>query len=544
MAPQQKHVIKSPYPDVAIPDVDFASFILSESRVARSKDKPALIDGPTGAVITHGELARQSIALANGLYQLGLAPGDVIAIYSPNHIEYALALLAAMRIGVIVTTANPTYTAEELVFQLTDSRARLLITIPDVLANAEIAVKQCPLVRHVYLFGSLGAGGRAPLRTLHRYSLDFPRSPMFRPTDTAVICYSSGTTGRPKGVELTHRNLVSNIVCMHAQDVPYLRPSEVFLGVLPMFHCYCLVVVLFYSLWLDSAIVVMPRFDLSHMLSHIERYKVSWLHIVPPIVIGLAKSPLVEGRDLSSVRIVFSGAAPLGADVEEAARKRLPAQVVVKQGYGMTELSPLSHVNPSGKVRGGTIGVLIPNEEALIVDPDTGAPLPPGSEGELWVRGPNVMKGYLNNAAATAATIVSGEGWLRTGDIARVDADGYFSITDRLKELIKYKGLQVAPAELEAVLLTHPGVADAAVIPVPDVEAGELPRAYVVLKQAGGKAEEDKAAKDIAAFVEKKVAPHKKLRGGVVVIKEIPKSASGKILRRVLRDSAVNKSKL
>src|SRR5687768_7518350 len=251
------------------------------------------------------------------------------------------------------------------------------------------------------------------------------------------------------------------------------------------------------------------------------------LHVVPPIVLALAKSPAVSGRDFSSVRKLFSGAAPLGADVIQQCTARVGA--VLQQGYGLTETSPATHVTSDdpAKIKAGSIGVPVPNTECRVVDPATGADAAPGQDGEIWIRGPQVMLGYLNQPEATRATI-DADGWLHTGDIGHADEDGHFFIVDRLKELIKYKGMQIAPAELESVLLSHPAVADAAVVPWKDDEAGEIPHAFIVLKSPA-------TADELMTFVGQRVASYKKVRR-VDFIDAIPKSPSGKILRRVLRD--------
>jgi acyl-CoA synthetase (AMP-forming)/AMP-acid ligase II len=276
-----------------------------------------------------------------------------------------------------------------------------------------------------------------------------------------------------------------------------------------------------------GTVVTMPRFDLEQFLTLASQHRIRRAVVVPPIVLAMAKHPMVDSFDLTSVRQLFSGAAPLGAELAAEAAARLGCEVV--QGYGMTELSPVTHATPDGQGRAGTIGILVPNTEARVVDPETGTDCGIGVDGELWIRGPQVMAGYLNNPTATAETIDS-DGWLHTGDIGHADDDGHFTIVDRLKELIKYKGFQVPPAELEALLVTHPDVADVAVIGVPDEEAGELPKAFIVLKAGAGA-----SAADLQAFVAANVAHYKQVRQ-VAFVDEIPKSASGKILRRLLRD--------
>jgi acyl-CoA synthetase (AMP-forming)/AMP-acid ligase II len=269
----------------------------------------------------------------------------------------------------------------------------------------------------------------------------------------------------------------------------------------------------------------MQRFDLEQFLAAIQKYRVTLSHIVPPIVLKLAKDPMVDNYDLSSLRMIFSGAAPLGAELSRECMNRIKCGI--RQGYGMTETSPVTHSSPAdpASMRLGAVGTAAPNTEVKLVDPATGAELGANEEGEICVRGPQIMKGYLNNPEATTRTVDS-DNWLHTGDIGYADDDGHFFVVDRVKELIKYKGFQVAPAELEAVLLTHPAIADAAVIPCRDDEAGEVPKAFVVTRQ-------DTSGQEIMDFVAARVAPHKKIRE-VEFIPQIPKSLSGKILRRVL----------
>ena len=340
-----------------------------------------------------------------------------------------------------------------------------------------------------------------------------------------MLPYSSGTTGLPKGVMLTHRNLVANLEQIQAAFP--IEPDDTLIGVLPFFHIYGMTVIMNQGLRAGATIVTMPRFDLDQFLELIEEHSVTRAYVVPPIALALAKHPAVEGRDLSSLDVIMSGAAALGSELSEQVAERIGCQVI--QGYGLTETSPVTHViRIEGENRPGKIGQPLPGTECRLVDPETGDDAEAGERGELWIRGPQVMAGYLNNEEATAAT-VDADGWLHTGDIAVVDDDGFFEIVDRLKELIKYKGYQVAPAELEALLITHDEVADVAVIGVPDEEAGELPKAFVVPAGDGLDAEA------LMEWVGGQVAPQKKVRL-VEEIDEIPKSPSGKILRRVLKD--------
>jgi 4-coumarate--CoA ligase len=325
---------------------------------------------------------------------------------------------------------------------------------------------------------------------------------------------------------LTHRNLVVNIdQSAAAVDV---RPGEWTVAFLPFFHIYGQTVLMNVYLARGANFVTLPRFDLETFLRLCQDYRTPRIWAVPPVAIALAKHPLVDQFDLSAVRSVYSAAAPADASLTDAVGQRLGAVCV--QAYGMTELSPISHCTPEAAPRPGAVGVGVPNTQSRIVDPDTGRDCAPGEEGELWVRGPQVMKGYLNNPEATAKTITP-DGWLRTGDLAMIDADGYVHIRDRVKELIKYKGFQVPPAEIEAALLAHPGIADAAVVGRRDDEAGEIPVAFVV-RAAGSEVTED----EVKAYLAERLAPYKRPEG-VRFIDAVPKSASGKILRRLLRDS-------
>jgi acyl-CoA synthetase (AMP-forming)/AMP-acid ligase II len=324
---------------------------------------------------------------------------------------------------------------------------------------------------------------------------------------------------------LTHYNLVSNLVQTGA--VITVTEDESFVAVLPFFHIYGMQVLMNLGLYLGATIVTMPRFDLEQFLSLHQEHGLTRAFVAPPMVVALAKHPLVDNYDLSALKNIFSGAAPLSAELAIEAGERLDCEVV--QGYGMTELSPVTHATPHGKFKPGSAGMTVPNTQVRIVDPSNGESLGVDADGEVWIKGPQVMKGYLNNDEATKSTI-DDEGWLHTGDVGHVDSDGHLYVVDRLKELIKFKGFQVPPAELEALLLTHPKVADAAVIGLPDDDAGEIPAAYVVLRP-----DTEATAEEIQEFIAGQVASYKQIRK-VTFLDAVPKSASGKILRRVLRD--------
>jgi acyl-CoA synthetase (AMP-forming)/AMP-acid ligase II len=511
---------RAPDDGLEFPASDVTSFVLE--RAAELGDKPALIDGPSGRVLTYGGLAEAVRSLAAGLAERGFARGDVLAVYMPNLPEYAVVFHGAAAAGGKCTTMNPLYTAKEVAQQLSDSGARLLVTVPPFLDAAREAVEQTGGVE-VFVVGE--AKGASSFTELLGDPANAPHVEVDPENDIAVLPYSSGTTGLPKGVMLTHRNLVANLCQM--QDGFPISETDTLVGVLPFFHIYGMTVIMNQGLWQGATIVTMPRFELDQFLELIEEHRVSRVYVVPPIALALAKHPAVEGRDLSSVEAIMSGAASLGADLAEQVAQRIGCKVI--QGYGLTETSPVTHViRPHGENRPGSIGQPLIGTECRLVDPETGDDAAPGERGELWIRGPQVMLGYLNNAEATVHTI-DGEGWLHTGDIATVDEDGYFRIVDRLKELIKYKGFQVAPAELEALIITHPKVSDVAVIGVPDEEAGELPKAYVVA------AADDLDPNELMDWIAGQVSPQKRVRL-VEVVDEIPKSPSGKILRRVLKD--------
>lgn len=502
-------IFRAPEDPIAIPDVALTPFLLE--RAARWGERPAFIDAPTGRVMTYRQWSSAVHCCASSLAARGFGKGDVLAMYCGNCLEYTVLFFAVALLGGIVTTVNPLYTEEELRRQIEDCGAKLLVTQRPFFEKA----KDMP-VREIFVVGE------PSLESLLEGNGTVPQVKIDPANDVIALPYSSGTTGLPKGVMLTHRNLVANVLQCSVIDV---REGDVGLGFLPFFHIYGMVCIMSCGIYYGATLVVMPRFDLEQALQAAERYRVTLVYVVPPIFLAL-RSPAVEKYDLSSVRMMFSGAAPLSAAVGTEAAARFHCTVV--QGYGMTETSPVTHVMRQGDPF--SVGQVVPNTEAKIVDAVTQAELGPNQEGEICIRGPQVMKGYLNRPDATAK-MIDAEGWLHTGDIGYADERGSVFVIDRVKELIKYKGLQIAPAELEALLLTHPAVADAAVVPLADEEAGEVPKAFVVLRS------KETAAEEIKAFVAARVAPYKKVRA-VEVIDSIPRSASGKILRRLLKAHA------
>ncbi len=514
-------IYRSPYPDVDIPNVSLQDHLFEHA--AKFANKPALIDGPTGRTITYGQLVGAVRATAAGLAARGFGKGDVVAIYSPNVPEYAVAFFGVATAGGMNTTVNPLYTVDELNRQLLDSEAKFLVTIPPFLEKAADAAKGTT-VEEIFVFGE--AEGATPFAALMAAGGEPPVVDIDPNEDVVALPYSSGTTGLPKGVMLTHRNLVANLC--QTDLVEQLSEEEVLIGILPFYHIYGMVVIMSSAVRAGATIITMPRFDLEQFLELLQKHSVSMAYLVPPIVLALAKHPLVDNYDLSKLRNILSGAAPLPEPVAKACIDR--HGLMLRQGYGLTETSPVTHANGKDReIKHASVGFALPSQEYRFFDVGTVTDAGEGQLGVVWIRGPQVLKGYLKNPQATH-DMIDEDGWLHSGDIGYADDDGYLFVVDRVKELIKYKGMQVAPAELEGVIQAHPAVADVAVIPVPVLEVGEIPKAFVVLKpQAHATADE------IMAHVAASVAPHKKVRE-VEFIDAIPKVPSGKILRRELRD--------
>ncbi|RNF81685.1 4-coumarate--CoA ligase family protein [Streptomyces botrytidirepellens] len=520
--------LRSEFPDVPPVDLPIHDAVLG--RAAKEfGDRTALIDGVTGESVGYAALDHASRRIAAELAAAGVHKGEVVALHSPNSLMYPMAFYGVTRTGAAVTTVHPLSTAEEFAQQLRDAAAAWIVTVSPLLGVARQAAEQAGGVREIFVCDE--ASGHRSLRDMSAGWTPEPVVDIDPAEDVAVLPYSSGTTGSPKGVMLTHRSVATNLAQVEAL-VP-TRPGERVLAVLPFFHVYGLTALMNAPLRAGSTVIVLPRFDLDQFLTAIERYEAQALYVAPPIVLALAKHPAVAEHDLSSVRYVLSAAAPLDARLAEACARRLGVPPLL-QAFGMTELSPGCHLVPRAAegVPPGTVGKLLPSTEMRIVGMDggreAGRDVGPGEDGEILIRGPQVMKGYLGRPDDTAA-MVDADGWLHTGDIGHVDADGWLFVVDRLKELIKYKGYQVAPADLEAVLIAHEAVADAAVIGVTDGDGNEIPKAYVV-RVPGARISED----ELIAYVAGQVAPYKKVRR-VEFTESVPRSAAGKILRRELR---------
>jgi acyl-CoA synthetase (AMP-forming)/AMP-acid ligase II len=499
---------QAPYEEIPLPE-------LARRAAEQFRDKPALI-GADGTTRTYGRVLSDARKIARLLQDNGVEKGNKVGIFSPNHVDYAAVFYGSLLAGATVTTLNPLYTAHEIQTQLADAEAVVLFAFSPMAAAAEEARKNLPLLREILPIDALPdvLGG---VSEEYRPVAINPRE------DVAVLPYSSGTTGFPKGVMLTHLNITANV--KQGLATRSLTSDMVGLWTLPLFHIYGMTVLMSGAVSLGGTGIVMPRFDVEQMLHLIEKHRVTDIYLAPPAILAMTNVPNPSRFDTSSLQLIGSGAAPLPLEVGERARSMY--KCIVTQGYGMTETSPTTNANPLERIKLESSGPPVPDTIEKVVSLDTGEELPLGEVGELLVKGPQVMKGYWKNPKETADCL-SEDGWLRTGDIARFDEDCYIYLVERKKEMIKYKGYQVAPAELEALLHEHPAVLDVAVIPKPDVAGGEAPKACVVRRPGV-----EVTPEEIMAFVAERVAPYKKIRD-VEFLESIPKTASGKILRRDL----------
>ncbi|MER5546806.1 4-coumarate--CoA ligase family protein [Streptomyces sp. NPDC002589] len=521
-------MFRSEYADVPPVELPIHKAVLGHA--AAFGERPALIDGTDGTILTYEQVDRFHRRIAAGLADAGVRKGDVLALHSPNTIAFPTAFYAATRAGASVTTVHPLATPAEFAKQLGDSGAHWIVTVSPLLGTARRAAELAGGIREIFVCDS--ATGHRSLIDMLATTAPEPRLAFDPAEDIAALPYSSGTTGVPKGVMLTHRQIATNLAQL--EPAVTMAPGDRILAVLPFFHIYGLTALMNAPLRKGATVVVLPRFDLETFLAAIENHRITGLYVAPPIVLALAKHPAVTRYDLSSLKYVLSAAAPLDARLARACAERLGLPPI-GQAYGMTELSPGTHVVPLDQLHdapAGTVGRLIAGTEMRIVSlDDPGKDLGTGESGEILIRGPQVMKGYLGRPDATAA-LIDADGWLHTGDVGHVDAEGWLFVVDRVKELIKYKGFQVAPAELEALLLTHPGIADAAVIGTCDEDGNEVPHAFVV-RRAG--APDDLTENEILLYVAERVAPYKRVRR-ITFIDTVPRAASGKILRRELRE--------
>ncbi|KAJ7528384.1 hypothetical protein O6H91_15G001800 [Diphasiastrum complanatum] len=517
-------VYHSKYPSINLPANPFLDIVTHIFYVNRSIRK-ALVDASTGRSLTYADLHGHVRAAAAGLSQIGIGHGDVVMILAPNSMEYVLTMFAIMLAGAVVTTVNPIYTVAEVANQVKDSNPKLIVTIQELVEK--VVSFQLPLLL-------LGADQTSPtistaLPTFfisHLLASDPSKvaTNQIRQSDTAALLYSSGTTGLSKGVAISHRNLIATTLQVGGQAPD---GNETYLFAVPPYHIYGFSPLTCGMLRKGHTLVIMPQFDFEQMLVTIQRYRVTMLPAVPPIVNSIIKSPIVSKYDLTSLKHVGSGGAPLSKEVSEAFVERYPC-VTLGQGYGLTETCATGTMPDLEDTHHmGSVGLLSANLKAKVVDVENGKCMPPNAKGELWLHGPSIASGYLNNQAATSSSFDI-EGWFHTGDLVYFDEDGYLYVIDRIKELIKYKAFQVAPAELEAILLQHSEIKDVAIIGYPDKDAGEIPMAFIVRSEKSALSEDM-----IKAYVAHQVAPYKKIRR-VAFINEIPRSSTGKILRREL----------
>ncbi|CAD5197132.1 unnamed protein product [Musa acuminata subsp. malaccensis] len=537
--PPETIVFRSKLPDIPIPH-HLPLHTYCFEKLPELSEAPCIIAAATGKIYSFSETHLLCRRTAAGLSKLGIEQGDVIMVLLQNSPEFIFTFMGGSMLGAMTTAANPFCTPAEIYKQFKTSGAKVVITQSMYVDKLRAVNEGFPEIGD----GLIVVTTDAPPADCISFSqvLDSDETAIpdvtIDPEDPVALPFSSGTTGLPKGVMLTHKSLVSSIAQQVDGENPnlYLKDDDVVLCVLPLFHIFALNSVLLCSLRAGAATMLMPKFEIATMLEGIQRQRVSVAAVVPPLVLALAKNPVVEKYDLTSVRIILSGAAPLGKELEEALRSRVP-QAILGQGYGMTEAGPVLSMCPAfakqpTAVKSGSCGTVVRNAELKVVDPETGFSLGRNQSGEICIRGPQIMKGYLNDVDATSKTI-DVEGWLHTGDIGYVDDDDEVFIVDRVKELIKFKGFQVPPAELESLLISHPSIVDAAVVPQKDDAAGEVPVAFVVRAK-----DSDVSEEAIKEFIAKQVVFYKRVHK-VYFIHAIPKSAAGKILRKELRAKLV-----
>ncbi|ESN97366.1 hypothetical protein HELRODRAFT_102106 [Helobdella robusta] len=524
----EKNVIRNSTEILQFKNDHVAKYVLD--CMSKYSSSIALINGETDERLTFSELERKILKTANILLRLGLKKGDVVTLFSPNSINYPVVVFAATLIGASCSPVNYLYNADELVKLVSQVEPSTVFTTRQLVATVNQILPQCPYIKRVLLIDSdsdifVEQNSQSPIADVRNVDICTE--------DVAVLPFSSGTTGVPKAVQLTHSNLVYNLQQALNPDRLDFRNGDRILSVLPYFHIFGYMANMMGCMVTGATQVIMSRFNPEVFLKCLDQYQCSYLTAVPPMVLFMCRHPLAVSTTFPNVRAIVTGAAPTPVSLIEEIRKKLKAGAIVKQAYGLTETSPAVCIGLNSNPKDDSVGPVIPHTELKVLDANDQI-LPRQQNGEICVRGPQIMKGYYKNDADNEQTFTK-DGWLRTGDIGSVDEKDFVYLFDRSKELIKVKGFQVAPAELESILLSHPLVADTAVIGVPDDQLGEKPRAYVVLKKT-----DSVKAQELVQFVEGKVAAFKRLTGGVEFVQEIPKSQTGKILRRVLKEKLLS----
>lgn len=535
----QEFIVEPDIKDIPLPNTPAATYVFQDA--AKWSHKTATECSITGRSYTYGQIVDGMMKFGGALQKLTSRKstegktGPTVAILAPNCAEYPIAYFGTHVIGGTVTPMNPTYTPGEIAHHLGDSGAEIVVVDAMLEPLADAALKLLKKDLSVIVNGA-SKSGRPNLRDI----IADPNTPFAThvevPMDaTAVLPYSSGTTGKPKGVCISHKALTSSLALFHHPSAGQVTPAEgehqdAVMGLLPFFHIFGMMALMTSAMTNGAKLVTMPQFDPKVFLEVLVKHKVSRLQLVPPLINFLAMSPEVQPAMLSSINSILCGAAPVSTASAAMLKEKASQPIFIQEGFGMTE-TLCTHMTPVGHEKLGWCGKVMAHVRSKVVDLDTGMTLPPGEKGELCIDAPGMMTSYHNNPEATRDAFDS-EGWFKTGDVAIYDEEGFFSIVDRMKELIKVKGVQVSPSELEDVIISYPGVADVGVIGVADEKAGEVPRAYVVPK---GK---DLKKDELNAFVAERVAPHKQLAGGIEFVEQLPKNPTGKLLRRELKKMA------